>query len=253
MENATCSGRKPTSVDVRLSTAAGISSRSPFVSPHAVIRDTTSQITDSAVDGGYFDNSGAVTALEIANGLKATDKRLRPYIVQVSSEPDWFKESAKCGSKDAIVDRPRIPNEADFRPVGSITDLLTVNSTRVSRGYETILELPNQASKINDGVPSVSQFYICPQPKENFFGNLFNKYFNPSADEDEQRYARIEKKTQEEAAASQFKSVSLSWWLSPPLQAFLDGQVYADHNIRERTCVISLLNDNQPGKAQACP
>ncbi len=253
MENATCSGRKPTSVDVRLSTAAGISSRSPFVSPHAVIRDTTSQITDSAVDGGYFDNSGAVTALEIANGLKATDKRLRPYIVQVSSEPDWFKESAKCGSKDAIADRPRIPNEADFRPVGSITDLLTVNSTRVSRGYETILELPNQASKINDGVPSVSQFYICPQPKENFFGNLFNKYFNPSADEDEQRYARIEKKTQEEAAASQFKSVSLSWWLSPPLQAFLDGQVYADHNIRERTCVISLLNDIQPGKAQACP
>lgn len=253
MENAKCADRKPTTVDVRLSTAAGISSRSPFVSPHAVIRDTTSQITDSAVDGGYFDNSGAVTALEIANALKSTDKRLRPYIIQVSSEPDWFKESAKCGSKGLFSDRPRIPNEADFRPVGTIADLLTVNSTRVSRGYETILQLPNLAMKINDGLPSVSQFYICPQPKENFFGNLFDKVFNPAADQGAERYARIEQKTQEEAVASQFKSVSLSWWLSPPLQAFLDGQVYADHNIKERDCVISLLGDDPAAQAKVCP
>ena len=72
----TCADRKPVSIDVRLSTAAGVSARSPFVSPHANVRDRRSQLTDSVVDGGYFDNSGIVTALDIAHGIKALDARL---------------------------------------------------------------------------------------------------------------------------------------------------------------------------------
>ena len=56
----------------------------------------------------------------------------------------------------------------------------------------------------------------------------------------ERRAAHIRRKVQEEV---QYKSVSLSWWLSPPLQAFLDAQVYSDHNQAERNCVISLLED----------
>jgi hypothetical protein len=45
-----------------------------------------------------------------------------------------------------------------------------------------------------------------------------------------------------------YKSVALSWWLSPPLQAYLDGQLYSENNLAERNCVISLLKDDQSGK-----
>jgi hypothetical protein len=49
-----------------------------------------------------------------------------------------------------------------------------------------------------------------------------------------------------------YKSVSLSWWLSPSLQAYLDGQLYSANNLAERNCVISLLKDGQDGGAPAC-
>ncbi len=247
--HAKCESRKPISIDVRVSTAAGVSSRSPFVSPHANVRDRRAQIVDGAVDGGFFDNSGIVTALEIANALKAVDPKLMPFIVQVSSEPDWFKDAKNCLMDGEYQDRPQIPDQADFRPIGSLTDLLTVNSTRIARGYETILELPGQAARLNGGARSVAQIYICPQPQESFLWETFLK-LTKTPEEPAERSLRIRRKIQKQ---TQYKSVSLSWWLSPPLQAYLDGQIYAEHNVRERNCVISLLKDRQPGDASVCP
>jgi hypothetical protein len=48
----------------------------------AKVRDRRSQLTDSVVDGGYFDNSGIVTALDIARGIKALDGGLLPLAPQ---------------------------------------------------------------------------------------------------------------------------------------------------------------------------
>ena len=237
---AKCDNKKPTSIDVRLSTAAGASSRAPIVTPHGNIRDRRAQIVDSVVDGGYFDNSGVVTALEIAEGLKSIDARLKPFILQVSSEPDWFKDSKICGFVNS-GDRPKIPDQADFRPLGTLADVLTVNSTRIARSYETILELPARAKQLNDGLRSVAQINVCPQPKESFFLKEVQQFTNiDDAAKEERRAAHIRRKVQKEA---QYKSVSVSWWLSPPLQAFLDAQIYSDHNRSERDCVISLLED----------
>ncbi len=239
--HAKCDNKKPTSIDIRLSTAAGASSRSPFVSPHGNIRDRRAQIADAVVDGGYFDNSGVVTALEIAQGLKSVDARLKPFILQVSSEPDWFKDSKLCGFDGNNGDRPKIPDQADFRPLGTLDDVLTVNSTRVARGYETILELPDRAKQLNSGVRSVAQINVCPQPKESFFVKEVERYTGTDdSAKEERRAAHIRRKVQEEV---QYKSVSLSWWLSPPLQAFLDAEIYSDHNQTERNCVVSLLED----------
>ncbi|MFZ1109483.1 MAG: hypothetical protein WAN43_14220 [Rhodomicrobium sp.] len=246
---AACENKKPTSIDIRLSTAAGASSRSPFVSPHANIRDRRAQIADSVVDGGYFDSSGAVTALEIANGLKSVDPRLKPFILQVSSEPDWFKDSKSCGFEDSPDDRPKIPDQADFMPLGALTDLLTVNATRVSRGYETILELPRQASQINGGIDSSAQIHICPQKQESFLLKAVQDFGGSDPDATQKRIQHIREKARKQL---QYKSVSLSWWLSPPLQAFLDGQVYSSYNQKKRDCVISLLEDNATASRELC-
>lgn len=250
--NQHCSDKKPRSIDIRLSTAASLSSRSPFVTPHANIRDSGAQIADSLVDGGYFDNSGAVTALEIATGLKTVDPRLEPFIIQVSSEPEWFKDTKSCGSAGAFTDRPRLPDEADFKPLGTLGNILTINATRVSRSYETILELPRQISQLNNGLLSEAQIYICPQRKENFFWDQVIKA--TSADQKQQAERKelgIKQKTQEQSRAG-WKSVSLSWWLSPPLQAYLDGQVYSEHNKPARDCVLSLLRDRTADERARC-
>jgi hypothetical protein len=235
-----------------LSTAASLSSRSPFVTPHANIRDSGGQVADSVVDGGYFDNSGAVTALEIASGLKTVDARLQPYIIQVSSEPDWFKNTKSCGSAGAMTDRPTVPDEADFKPLGTLGNILTINATRVSRGYETILELPRQVGQLNNGKPSEAQIYICPQRKESFFLDQFLKFTSGTQEQkDQTKELDIRQKTQEQSAIG-WKSVSLSWWLSPPLQAYLDGQVYSAHNKQSRDCVLSLLRERTPEEHAKC-
>ena len=175
--------------------------------------------------------------MEIANGLKLVDKRLKPFILQVSSEPDWFKDTENCGSNASSGDTPQVPDEADFRPLGAITDLLTVN---------TILELPNQVKRLNDNIPSVAQIYICPQQRESFLLSEFWKYTErDEAATQQKRTLNIRKKARQQA---QYKTVALSWWLSPPLQAFLDGQIYSKHNLAERSCVISLLEDGLSGK-----
>ena len=139
---------KPVAFDLRLSTAVSMSARSPVVSPHANLRDRSQQIVDSAVDGGYFDNSGAVTAVEIARALKAVDRRLRPFVVQVSSEPEWFPDRCQqpqnSGAAHSIARRPKPQDEADFKPLGTFGNLLTVNATRVARAFETMVETPEQ-------------------------------------------------------------------------------------------------------------
>ena len=242
-----CEDRKPVSVDVRLSTAASVSARSPFVSPHANVRDRRSQLTDSVVDGGYFDNSGIVTALDVARGIKALDGRLLPFIIHVSSDPSWFEASNDCTMQAFFPATPQIPDTDNFRPMGSLPDPLTVMSTRVTRGYETILGLPQYTAQMNGGIPSSAQIHVCPQPQESFWD--FIRTYTGNTMKPEEKMHGMMMSMQKQIV---YKSVALSWWLSPPLQAYLDGQLYSENNLAERNCVISLLKDGQNGGTPAC-
>jgi hypothetical protein len=167
--------------------------------------------------------------------------------LQVSSEPAWFEASKDCAAEGTYPARPQVPDAAEFRLIGSLTDLLTVNSTRISRGYETILELRERARQLNGGIPSTAQIHVCPQPEDSFFGDMLQKYTSPNENAEE-KAMRMMKKTQQE----QYKTISLSWWLSPPLQAYLDGQIYNASNREERNCIISLLKEDQPKEAGGC-
>jgi hypothetical protein len=244
---AECEDRKPVTVDIRLSTAASISARSPFVSPHANVRDRRAQLTDSVVDGGYFDNSGVVTALNVARALKALDSRLLPFIVQVSSDPDWFEASNDCSMQSMFPATPPIPDTDNFRPMGSLPDPLTVMPSRMARGFGTILELPPYAAEMNGGIPSSAQIHVCPQPQESFWE--FIRASTGNKMEPQEKMHEMMMSVQKQLL---YKSVSLSWWLSPPLQAYLDGQLYSHNNLAERNCVLSLLRDEQDGNTRAC-
>jgi hypothetical protein len=84
------STKKPDSSfdDVLLSTAAHNSARFPLISPPGSIRNTDGVIVDRIVDGGYFENSGALGAKELALGIRAIDPSLLPFVLIISNDPD---------------------------------------------------------------------------------------------------------------------------------------------------------------------
>jgi hypothetical protein len=57
-------------VDIPFSTAMHLSARFPFVSPGGSVKKANSGLWGHIVDGGYFDNSGAMTAAEIGAELQ---------------------------------------------------------------------------------------------------------------------------------------------------------------------------------------
>ena len=73
-------------LDIRLSTGASTSARFPIISPHGNIRNSKGKLVDRVVDGGYFENFGAGTSLEIAQLLEARYK-LKPFIILIDDDP----------------------------------------------------------------------------------------------------------------------------------------------------------------------
>jgi hypothetical protein len=87
--------------DIRLSTAAHNSARFTYISPAGNLSSATDATHPRhfnrgyVIDGGYFENYGAQTALELAHAaieaIKADDpqhpNKVRPVILQISSDP----------------------------------------------------------------------------------------------------------------------------------------------------------------------
>ncbi|MBI1305965.1 MAG: hypothetical protein GC181_05065 [Bacteroidetes bacterium] len=56
--------------DIPISTAIGLSSRFPFMTPPALLRKPNGKVWGSLVDGGYYENLGVKTMLEVYEVLK---------------------------------------------------------------------------------------------------------------------------------------------------------------------------------------
>ena len=91
--------------DLRLSTAAVASARFTYISPAATIKTKTTDknkveqevVALRLIDGGYFENYGAETALDILNALevlgKTNNTNIHPIVIQIVSDPeilDWI-------------------------------------------------------------------------------------------------------------------------------------------------------------------
>jgi hypothetical protein len=117
--------------DMRLSTAVGLSARFPYISPPGWYdwRDDKDIKRFTFVDGGYVDNSGVATALNIAQRLHALDPRpnVEFRVLMLSAlwapiERFWIE----AGSRPPRLDRGEFtpPLEAAF-------------NARQGRGYKT--------------------------------------------------------------------------------------------------------------------
>jgi hypothetical protein len=86
--------------DVRLSTAAHNSARFTYISPAGDLisgKGAGSALHGFVIDGGYFENYGAQTAIEVAGeaikAIKGIDGAIRPVILQITSDPTVKEES----------------------------------------------------------------------------------------------------------------------------------------------------------------
>jgi len=91
--------------DIRLSTAAHNSARFPLISPPGSIRNNEQMVVDRIVDGGYFENYGALGAKELALAVHAVQPQLAPLVIVISNDPN----DPLGPGDDAVPDQPNPP------------------------------------------------------------------------------------------------------------------------------------------------
>jgi hypothetical protein len=189
--------------DVRLSTAAHNSARFPLISPPGSIRNQDQTIVDRIVDGGYFENYGALSAKELALAVNAVEPKLAPLVIVVSNDPndlvDPSDDSTSLETKQQL--RSRLKKQVQKarslvkggEPITEIiTPITTIANARTAHG---LLGVDQLHSALHEAMPncdaSMIQVRVWPQFESN---------------------------------SNVSKEVSMSWWLSTPIQRHLHQQ-----------------------------
>jgi hypothetical protein len=131
--------------DMALSTAAHLSARFTYISPAATIRTSGGDVWKHVVDGGYFENSGSATAVELMQQMRETadalqkekSRRVALMLILIRNDPS----APNVCERDLDIPPPPGPHTYLNDLLSPVRALL---STRVARGRlaeETALNL----------------------------------------------------------------------------------------------------------------
>jgi hypothetical protein len=209
-----------TAVDLRLSTSAMMSARFPVISTQGVIWGLDGRISDSIVDGGYFENDGLATAADVVRELQG--QGLHPLVIQTVSEPDEVRDTDRASAEQ----RPQLPKAGArslFDAYTSIGRALYATRSGQEDGHMAYLRETLQGPLISIGVHAIEQGTgaLCRSP--------------------------VQRRTT-------MNVVSMSWWISQPVQAYLDAQLCAPEIDQVLICELKrkVGGDGQPSGA-SCP
>src|SRR5262249_31712417 len=188
--------------DVQLSTAAHNSARFPFISPAGAIRNRDHIIVDRIVDGGYFENYGALSAKELALGVHAIQPDLAPFVLVISNDPDDLLDPAN-DSDTAAKARRQAQREEQLKKARAsvnrsepVTDIVTpVTTVANARTAHGILGVDQLHSSLREAMPACDVVMI---------------------------HVRVW--PQLDQATNRSRAVSMSWWLSALIQRHLHQQ-----------------------------
>jgi hypothetical protein len=207
-------------IDLRLSTTATMSARFPIISTQGVIRDLSGNIVDSIVDGGYFENDGLATAADVVRELQT--RGLHPLVIQTDSEPDEVRTVQQAGADR----RPPLPKSGArtlFDAYTSIGRALYATRSGQEDGHLAYLQETLQGPLISVGVHAIEPGTgaLCRSPV---------------------------------LTTTAMNVVSMSWWISQPVQAYLDAQLCAPEIDQVLICELKrgIGRDGQPTGA-SCP
>jgi hypothetical protein len=184
--------------DVRLSTAATNSARFPIISPPGAVRNAKHNIVDRIVDGGYIENYGAITAMELAVAINAVQRELTPFVLIISNDPD----------ENPIINKIDVPDAAFLTDVS--IPLQAIASARDGRGRLAVQQLDSVLEAITKSAckEDTAHIRVWPQYVDQGLGGKEKKTSLP---------------------------VSLSWWLSTPIQIHLHQQTEGVKNQNENS------------------
>jgi len=210
--------------DVSLSTAAHNSARFPLVSPPGEIRNRNGDVVDRLVDGGYFENFGAQTATELAEAIMIVNPDLSPFILVLSNDPEVPEQEGAARSR---MEQARRSSDGAF-----VTDisapLKAFAHTRNARGTLAVDAARATLDRLNRSTCNVARIRVWGEPA----GELATR------------------------------DISMSWWLSKPVQRYLHEQTEFDRAGRpvnrqsQNKADIEVLLDavrGSPSRDQSCP
>jgi hypothetical protein len=143
----------PSGMEIRPSTAAHNSARFTYVSPASTLGDGT-----HLVDGGYFENYGAVTAHELLQaGMRRFRGKIRPIVILISNDPKL--EAEELPSRPPSIPAPAKPQSWAGEVLSPLRALL---HTRDARGLLAASEL-RELAELRDG--KYFQFRLCSDPE----------------------------------------------------------------------------------------
>jgi hypothetical protein len=209
----------PASRNIRLSTAATMSARFPIISPHGNLRDRDGDVADRIVDGGYFENDGLATAADITDALKHEQFGLQPVIIRVVNEP------ARLETRRLGPDRPLIPDEEERAPFDGITSIfraLTATRSGHEEGHAAYAK-----SVVGEHRLYAIGVYELEPPQ--------------SAVPDQKKTMPLRENPlcrQVVRKRAAMGHVSMSWWMSQSVQAYLDAQLCVKANWERLECEL---------------
>jgi hypothetical protein len=166
---------------LRLSTAVHMSARFTYVSPAGTLAKG-GKPHGRVVDGGYFENSGATTTLEIAKTIdQMTDdgtedprwKRVQPIVIHISNEavnPAFAQEVLANGAG-----HPKIGSARWMPEIGS--PLQTLLSTREARGVYA-----RETLRLHVGEENFFHFGLCRESTNAPLGWVLSRSTRQSMD-----------------------------------------------------------------------
>ncbi len=221
--------------DIRLSSAATISARFPVISPQGNFRDPGGMRTDEVVDGGYFENDGLATIGDVAAALR--QYHLDPAVIRIVNEP---AETSQAAPADAARPPPGggVDERTWFDDFTSIFRTLVSTRTGHLDGHEAYVKgiLTSKERLIRIGVDDTLQTTDMPGGGDAE---------NPLC-----RWEVRARQSGEEPKPTVMKNVSMSWWMSHPVQAYIDAQLCKRENAQILLCE---LEGGKQGATKSCP
>jgi hypothetical protein len=198
-------------LDLRYSTAAGMSARFPIVSPYGFFPEARAR---RFIDGGLYDNSGAITAKEIINELKSLgiEKKYKIIIIPIAIVDD------KAVNLDSsYADAENLAQRKQFRLFGwSAID--AVLSTREAR-LQKAVDLLDRSSTQNQASTQDNTHNQAIDSKQPATSN------NPTQMQETTRRILLHKEFRLSGDPNHIFSVPLGWKLSCQARAFINDQI----------------------------
>ena len=177
---------------VSLATAVTNSARFPLISPQGVLRNKEGDTLDRVVDGGYFENYGITTAQEIAKAITDLKLGLDPLILLITNDPLTTQDVKRFTSGQPS---PPVPEIRGLWFSWISSPFLALYQTRSSRGDLAAIRT-DQFPEFSSKPPIHIHITVYGEPMDK------------------------------ECSSFTIKPISMSWWLSKPVQEYLDGQFF---------------------------